>query len=215
MTGLSHAQDARRIVTTENADFFGFDLRSEQNVSLDECSSACLGDSACRAFTYNNKAKWCFLKSDFNQMKPFAGATAGKVVTLSGDADIGAPPALTYVPDWIKSQAEQYRRTLTGPHVQKPEEGLGALVEDAAAAAQRGDQRGAVLKYEAALSALPRGGQALARTRPCQSRRSARTTVARPPRCAPMPLRPPSMPMICRAPPRSAPTTLANLGSRA
>lgn len=159
MTGVSHAQDARRVVTTENADFFGFDLRSEQNVSLDQCASACLGDSACRAFTYNNKAKWCFLKSDFNQMKPFAGATAGKVVALDGDADIGAPPALAYVPDWIRSQADQYRKQLTGPNARRPEEGLGALVEDAAAAAQRGDQRGAVQKYEAALSALPREGK--------------------------------------------------------
>ena len=88
-TGLARAEEARRIVTTENQDYFGFDLRSEQNVSLDQCKIACLGDPACRAFTYNNKAKWCFLKSDYNTLKPFAGATAGKVVlyTVLFDVD--------------------------------------------------------------------------------------------------------------------------------
>ena len=45
---------------------------SEQNFSLEQCKTACLGDSSCRAFTYNTKAKWCFLKSDYNQLKPFS-----------------------------------------------------------------------------------------------------------------------------------------------
>lgn len=154
----AHAQEARRIATTENADYFGFDLRSEQNVTLDQCSAACLGDSACRAFTYNNKAKWCFLKSDFNELKPFAGATAGKVVTLDADPDIGAPPELAYVPAWVKDQAAQYRNTLTGPNYPKPTQGLGGLIEDAAAAARNGDQRSAMQKYEAAVSAMPQDG---------------------------------------------------------
>ena len=61
------AVEARQVVTTQNSDYFGFDLRSEQNVTLDQCKTTCLGDSACRAFTYNTKAKWCFLKSDYNR----------------------------------------------------------------------------------------------------------------------------------------------------
>ena len=55
------AVEARQILTTPNSDYFGFDLRSEQNVTLDQCKTSCLGDSQCRAFTYNTKAKWCFL----------------------------------------------------------------------------------------------------------------------------------------------------------
>jgi len=153
--GLAQAQEARRIVTTDNADYFGFDLRSEQNVTLDQCSSACLGDPACRAFTYNNKAKWCFLKSDFNELKPFSGATAGKAVILDTDADIGAPPALGYVPAWVKDQATQYRAHLTGPGYAKPDEGLGNLIDEAAAAAQNGDPRSAMQNYTRAVSAMP------------------------------------------------------------
>ena len=76
------AGEARSVVTTQNSDYFGFDLRAEQNVSLDQCKTTCLGDPSCRAFTYNTKAKWCFLKSDYNQLKPFTGAVAGKVVNL-------------------------------------------------------------------------------------------------------------------------------------
>ena len=84
------AGPARTVVTTENGDYFGFDLRSEQNLSLDQCKATCFSDSSCRAFTYNTKAKWCFLKSDFATIKPFSNATAGKVVNISGDPDIGA-----------------------------------------------------------------------------------------------------------------------------
>ncbi|TJW85046.1 MAG: hypothetical protein E5X43_21550, partial [Mesorhizobium sp.] len=66
---VAQATEARRVVTSDNSDYFGFDLRSDQNVSLDQCTTTCLGDPDCRAFTYNPKAKWCFLKSDYNTLK--------------------------------------------------------------------------------------------------------------------------------------------------
>ena len=95
-------------------DYFGFDLRSEQNVTLDQCKTTCLGDSQCRAFTYNTKAKWCFLKSDFATLKPFTGAVAGKVVPLSGDPDIGAPPELTFFPPgWSTKRSHAAPRSPT------------------------------------------------------------------------------------------------------
>ena len=103
------AVEARQVVTTQNSDYFGFDLRSEQNVTLDQCKTICLGDGACRAFTYNTKAKWCFLKSDFATIKPFNGAVAGKVVTISGEPDIGAPPELGYFPAWMVDEANALR----------------------------------------------------------------------------------------------------------
>ena len=151
-TGLARAEEARRIVTTENQDYFGFDLRSEQNVSLDQCKTACLGDPACRAFTYNNKAKWCFLKSDYNTLKPFAGATAGKVVPVDGDPDIGAPPELAFFPSWMADQAQEYAKSFNGPLYNKPTEGLASLTDDAKRAALGGDHRTAMQKYEAAVS---------------------------------------------------------------
>ncbi|MGB3538244.1 MAG: alpha-2-macroglobulin family protein [Mesorhizobium sp.] len=158
LAGMAQAAEVRRIATTENSDYFGFDLRSSQNVTLDQCKTECLGDTACRAFTYNNKAKWCFLKSDYNSLKPFNGATAGKVVLLDSDPDIGAPPALSFFPAWMADQAQQYRNTLTGPGYDKPADGLGALREAAEQAALAGDHRTAMQKYEAAASVMPNDG---------------------------------------------------------
>jgi len=153
--GAAQGAETKRIVTTDNADYFGFDLRSEQNVTLDQCKTTCLGDSACRAFTYNTKAKWCFLKSDFNTMKPFVGAVGGKVVTIDSAPDIGAPAELAYFPAWMADQAQQYRNFLTGPGYTKPSDGLTTLEQEAEQAALSGDHRTAMQKYEAAASVMP------------------------------------------------------------
>ncbi|WP_192180778.1 alpha-2-macroglobulin family protein [Mesorhizobium amorphae] len=155
---VAQAAEARRIVTTDNSDYFGFDLRSDQNVSLDQCKTTCLGDPACRAFTYNTKAKWCFLKSDYNQLKTFNGAIAGKVANVDGDPDIGAPPELAFFPNWMADQAQQYRNKLTDPAYDKPTEGLEALKAAAEQSSLTGDHRSAMQKYEAAVSILPDNG---------------------------------------------------------
>ncbi|MET2825974.1 alpha-2-macroglobulin family protein [Mesorhizobium shangrilense] len=157
--GIAQAAEARRIATTDNSDYFGFDLRSDQNVTLDQCKTTCLGDPACRAFTYNTKAKWCFLKSDYNSLKPFTGAVAGKIVNVDGDPDIGAPPALSFFPDWMADQAQQYRNKLLGPGYIKPTDGLTALTTAAEQSARTGDHRSAMLRYEGAVSVMPDDGK--------------------------------------------------------
>jgi uncharacterized protein YfaS (alpha-2-macroglobulin family) len=91
------AQTAREIVTTQDSDYLGFDLRTEKNVTLDQCKAACLADPGCKAFTFNTRVNWCFLKSDFDDITKFAGAVAGKVVEKSKEADLGAPPALPFI----------------------------------------------------------------------------------------------------------------------
>jgi uncharacterized protein YfaS (alpha-2-macroglobulin family) len=152
------AGEARSIVTSENSDYFGFDLRSEQNFSLQQCKAACLGDSACRAFTYNRKAKWCFLKSDYNQLKPFAGAVAGKVVNLTGDADIGAPPELTFYPAWLVDEARQFRTSLTNGSIAVGDSGLAQLVEAGDYAMLTNDPRTAMQNFRSAIAISPDDG---------------------------------------------------------
>ncbi len=110
----AQAADTRRIETVNNADYFGFDLRAEKDVSLDQCKSICLRDSDCRAFTFNEKAQWCFLKSDFNVTQPFDGAIAGKVVSVSGEPDLGAPPPLSFISEGLENEAANARRNI-GP----------------------------------------------------------------------------------------------------
>lgn len=149
------AAEPRRIETTNGSDYFGFDLRSEQNVTLDQCQTSCLGDPACRAFTYNTKAKWCFLKSDFATIKPFAGAVAGKVVPVSGDPDIGAPSELTFFPASMVEEARQYRNGLVGSGVVNPDQGLAALIDAGESALQAGDGITAMQKFRPATIILP------------------------------------------------------------
>lgn len=109
------AETKRDIQTIKDADFFGFDLRTEQNVSLEQCKTSCIGDKSCKAFTYNPKVKWCFLKSDFKTMNAFPGAIAGRIVeTAAGprEPDIGAPPRLSFLSEDIIQQARDFKSNL-------------------------------------------------------------------------------------------------------
>jgi len=120
----------RTIERAADSDYLGFDRRTEKNVTLDQCEAACLGDSGCRAFTYNTKAKWCFLKSDYSQLNPFPGAVAGKVVTSISEPDIGAPPRLTFLPSYMNDEAAKYRNVVA--NVSRPANlGLDGLIQSA------------------------------------------------------------------------------------
>ncbi len=151
------AASAKAIETLDNKDYFGFDLRSEQNLTLSQCKTACLGDNQCRAFTYNTKAKWCFLKSDFATLKPFNGAVAGKVVIIDGEPDIGAPPAIAFFPTWMADEAWQYRAMLTAAP-SAGDAGLMGLTEAAEKGLLAGDARGAAANYVAAIAIAPDDG---------------------------------------------------------
>ncbi len=81
--GLAAAGSAadRRIIQTPEADYAGFDYNTIRNVDINQCRAACLSDNKCAAFTYNSRATWCFLKSDFTALAAAPGAIAGRVVT--------------------------------------------------------------------------------------------------------------------------------------
>jgi uncharacterized protein YfaS (alpha-2-macroglobulin family) len=70
----------RRVIVSPDADYPGFDYSTVKDVDLAKCQAACLADSACRAFTFNTKAGWCFLKSDFGTLAAAGGAVAGRIV---------------------------------------------------------------------------------------------------------------------------------------
>ena len=146
------AQDQRvRIVTHENSDYFGFDLRTERDVSLDQCKVICLQNSACAAFTYNQSAKFCFLKSDFGVLNPFEGAVAGQVVKSGTQTDIGAPPKLTFVPDKMYEEARKFRKDIASGEDYFEDKGFGALTKIARANIDSGDFDAAAENLKAAL----------------------------------------------------------------
>ncbi len=112
----SFSQTAPRdveVTITENTDYPGFDLRAEKDISLEQCQQACIDDAQCKAFTYNTKVKWCFLKSDFREATTFNGAIAGKLVETVKEADLGAPPALDFLPRGAADEARLFLRRAT------------------------------------------------------------------------------------------------------
>ena len=76
--GIVTAQE-RAISLLPGTDLPGFDYSVVKDTTLDACSQACADDRICRAFTFNEKARWCFLKGDAGPETAFAGATSGKV----------------------------------------------------------------------------------------------------------------------------------------
>ena len=96
---------ARSIVTTRERRLFR--LRSARRA---ECLARPVQDDlprrpSCRAFTYNTKAKWCFLKSDYDQLKPFNGR--GRRQGRQPDRRAGHRRAaeLSFFPAWMADEA--------------------------------------------------------------------------------------------------------------
>lgn len=144
-----------RIITTENSDYYGFDLLTEKDVSLDQCKASCLSNLGCVAFTYNTSARFCFLKSDFGPLNSFPGAIAGRVVSSTDEQDIGAPPKLTFIPDYMYSEARKYRAKLEKNRSIPGTGGFEALTRLAQQNLDSGDNRAAVNNAYAALKIDP------------------------------------------------------------
>ncbi len=151
------AETKRDIQTIKDADFFGFDLRTEQNVSLEQCKTSCIGDKSCKAFTYNPKVKWCFLKSDFKTMNAFPGAIAGRIVeTTAGprEPDIGAPPRLTFLSEDIIQQARDFKANLALTDAQ-PGQTVDSLTATARLDLTANNLAGAIDAFHRALALTP------------------------------------------------------------
>ncbi|MGO6664462.1 MG2 domain-containing protein [Rhizobium ruizarguesonis] len=150
------ADTKRDIQTIKDADFFGFDLRTEQNVSLDQCKTSCIGDKSCKAFTYNPKVKWCFLKSDFKTMNAFPGAIAGKIVETAGqqEPDIGAAPRLTFLTSDLIQQAHDFKDNLELADDQQGQ-GVDSLTANARIDLTANNLADALKSFHGALSITP------------------------------------------------------------
>ncbi|QND49250.1 hypothetical protein HB780_27420 [Rhizobium lusitanum] len=153
------ADTKRQVVTTQDGDYYGFDLRTEQNVTLDQCSTSCIGDKSCKAFTYNPKVKWCFLKSDFNQLNTVAGAIAGKIVqtAAANEPDIGAAPALSFLSDDFVQSARDAKSQLTLAADLKGQ-GVESLIALGRIEITSGNVNNALNAFQGALSLSPDNG---------------------------------------------------------
>lgn len=152
------AAEARRVIIHQEADYYGFDYQTLMDVALDACQSACLKDTQCRAFTYNKKARRCFLKSEHGELKSFAGAVTGQVVDSQPQPDPALEAATTpgFVPNWIAEEARRYRREVVAADGDETQT-VTALLASAGQALSSGDPRTAADLYRAAIARSPDG----------------------------------------------------------
>lgn len=144
----------RQVVLSENGDYYGFDISTETDVSLDQCQAICLANRSCRAFTYNSKVNWCFLKSDFGRLQQSEGSIAGRVVDIGGERDLGAPRELDFASGY-RDLATTYRANILAAVPADIQESVGALARAAYSAERSGNARAAVGKFGLAAGLAP------------------------------------------------------------
>ncbi|WP_018699095.1 alpha-2-macroglobulin family protein [Amorphus coralli] len=106
------AQD-REIVTYRDTDLPGFDYQTLKEIPLAVCESACIADRQCQAFTYNERAQWCFLKSGVGPRERYVGAISGEIHAVDRGQVIAADPLplpdLSFLPEDTVRDATRLR----------------------------------------------------------------------------------------------------------
>ncbi|WP_373355230.1 alpha-2-macroglobulin family protein [Pseudoroseicyclus sp. CXY001] len=93
VANVALAQDAmpeRHPAVSRNMDFYGADLQQIFDTTLDACQAACLGNTLCQAFTFNQRNNSCFLKGGVSETTPYDGAISAHIVTATPQAILRA-----------------------------------------------------------------------------------------------------------------------------
>ena len=155
VVGMSaaYAQDSK-VELLKGVDLPGFDYSVVKGVDLEQCQQACTDDRICRAFTFNEKAGWCFLKGGSKDEAAFKGATSGKV-TLAPAADVTAAVRQAEIPfpaqDFVDS-ARYFASTLPTTDAPPKDVPYADLVASGDAAAEQDNPAAAIVSYRQALA---------------------------------------------------------------
>ena len=138
-TRAAEAGRDRHLLVLEDTDYFGKDFEILKEVELDVCQAACLEDLRCQAFTYNRKARWCFLKSEYREARPFLGAVSGHLAPATASVAARRVERLADLAflsrDQIKRAADQEAEIAALP---QPIQALGPLQAAARKASESG-----------------------------------------------------------------------------
>lgn len=111
----------RRAIVSRDIDFYGGDLTTIFDTTLEACSNACLANPQCKAFTFNSRAGSCFPKKNISDRQPYEGAISAEIFeTPAKTLSLGQlrAPDLAFLTahDWreIRTQAEQIGRIHAG-----------------------------------------------------------------------------------------------------
>jgi alpha-2-macroglobulin len=77
LLALTSFAKAQPLTLVPGADYAGNDYRTIKNTDLANCQAICSSDAQCKAFTFNIKAKWCFLKTEAGVIMPTQVGVAG------------------------------------------------------------------------------------------------------------------------------------------
>lgn len=151
---IGSASGQSKISLLENIDLPGFDYSIIKNTDLDACRAECVDDNICRAFTFNDKSKWCFLKGDSAEEVVFNGAISGRISRAPTPTSIEAErlAELPFPAQSLVEQAKRFARNL--PQTDAPPKGAvyGALVGAGNEAAATEDYASAILAFRQALA---------------------------------------------------------------
>jgi uncharacterized protein YfaS (alpha-2-macroglobulin family) len=105
MTGLAQAEPLNLIA---GADYAGGDYRTIKNTDLGNCQAICSTDGQCKAFTFNTKAKWCFLKSKADVLMPIDVGIAGTAPSANRTVATELAPELKIIDPVIITNSRAY-----------------------------------------------------------------------------------------------------------
>lgn len=146
-----------KVQLLQGVDLPGFDYAVEKGVTLEACEAACTDDRICRAFTFNQKAGWCFLKAGSAQEVSFAGATSGKVTPVP-DPAITAAVRLAEIPfpaQDLANGASSFASSLATTDPTPKGVTYADLVAAGDAAVEQGNGAAAIVPYRQALGLNP------------------------------------------------------------
>ncbi|MEM7694125.1 MAG: alpha-2-macroglobulin family protein [Pseudomonadota bacterium] len=104
------ASAERAMERLPETDIPGFDYRILRNVPLAACEATCIGDSQCAALTYNERAQWCFLKSEAGERTTYRGATSAIIVETAVER---LPlPDVSYLPTTFTREADRLQAAI-------------------------------------------------------------------------------------------------------
>lgn len=108
-TGQS-ALPERRLLSLQDLDLPGGDLRNIFDTTYQVCAATCLADPACQAFTFNARSNACFPKGTAGAPEVYAGAQSAQVVSTALEAlnraEVRAPD-LRFLPAEDLTRARQ------------------------------------------------------------------------------------------------------------
>ncbi|MEO6396522.1 MAG: alpha-2-macroglobulin family protein [Devosia sp.] len=146
---------AERSVTLQpDTDLPGYDYSTIENTDLDSCQAACLADNICRAFTFNEKAKWCFLKGEAATPVAFDDATSGNITMVPAPMDIAGERQreLPFPFESLLSGAQFFATQLLISDAPPKNVPYGALVAAGDASVEIGNTAAALVSYRQALA---------------------------------------------------------------